>query len=284
MNPRPGLVPALVLVATPLGNLGDLSDRARRELVEADTIVCEDSRRSGLLLHLSGIDAGRRLFVVNDHNEAELAPEVTRRVAGGQRVVVITDAGTPGISDPGERLVAAALSAGLAVEVAPGPSAVIAALVISGLPAGRFCFEGFLPRKGSARSERLAEIAREQRTTVLYEAPHRLARTLADLLANCGQGRLVAVARELTKLHEEVFRGTLGEAVDWAQPGRLGEMVLVLAGADAAPPPSDSEVDAALNAALTAGESRRDAAAAVAAQFGLSRRALYGRVIGRPSI
>ncbi len=201
-----------MLVGTPIGNLADLSPRAREALASADVIACEDTRRTGRLLELSGI--GRRpLLVVNDHTEDSRVREVVDRVAAGERVAVVTDAGMPGISDPGERLVRAVADAGLTVEVVPGPSAVVSALVVSGLPAGRFVYEGFLPRKGSGRSVRLRALADEQRTVVLYEAPHRVAATLADLAQACGDDRPVALVRELTKLHEEVWRGTLAGAM-----------------------------------------------------------------------
>jgi 16S rRNA (cytidine1402-2'-O)-methyltransferase len=186
----------------------------------------------------------------------------------------------PGIADPGERLVSAALAAGHPVEVVPGPAAVITALVASGLPTGRFVFEGFLPRKGSARAERLAEVAAEPRTVVLYEAPHRLSRTLADLAAACGPERPVAVARELTKLHEELWRGGLADAVAWAAEREPpGELVLVLGGAPPAPPPGDDDVEAALREALADGDSARDAAAAVARALGISRRRAYALAV-----
>ena len=212
MTTAPG---ALVLVATPIGNLGDLAPRAVRELEVADVVACEDTRRTGRLLQHAGVRA-RKLMTVNDHTEAAAVADVLRRLEAGQRVAVVTDAGMPGISDPGERLVRAAAAAGHEVLVVPGPSAAIAALVASGLPTGRFVFEGFLPRKGSARTERVRSLATETRTVVLYEAPHRIARTLADLAAAFGGDRRVAVARELTKLHEEVWRGTLDSAVEWA--------------------------------------------------------------------
>ncbi|MGH9234973.1 MAG: 16S rRNA (cytidine(1402)-2'-O)-methyltransferase, partial [Acidimicrobiales bacterium] len=225
---------ALVLVGTPIGNLGDLSPRAAEVLAGADVVCCEDTRRTGKLLALAGIE--RRPFVVlNEHTEGREVPRVVERIERGQRVALVSDAGMPAISDPGERLVAAVVAAGLAVEVVPGPSAAVAALVVSGLPAGRFVFEGFLPRKGLARRQRLAGVAAEPRTTVLYEAPHRLARTLADLVEVCGAERRVAVAREITKLHEQVWRGTLAGAVAWvAEREPPGEIVLVLAGAPVA--------------------------------------------------
>jgi len=265
----------LVLVGTPIGNLGDLSPRAVEALQRADAICCEDTRRTGRLLQLAGIGP-RPLVVVNDHTEVRAVPGVLARLAAGERVAVVTDAGMPGISDPGERLVRAAVAAGHAVEVVPGPSAAIAALVVSGLPTGRWAFEGFLPRKGAGRAERLAEVARERRTVVLYEAPHRLARTLADLVEVCGPDRRVAVARELTKLHEELWRGTLGEALARAEaaPPR-GELVLVLEGAPAPEAASAADIEAAVRARLDGGDSPRDAAAAVARALGVPKRAVY---------
>jgi 16S rRNA (cytidine1402-2'-O)-methyltransferase len=265
---------ALVLVATPIGNLGDLSPRAVQELAEADVVACEDSRRTGRLLQHAGVRA-RSLITVNDHTEAAAVGEVVRRLDAGQRVVVVTDAGTPGISDPGERLVRAAVRAGHEVVVVPGPSAVVAALVASGLPTARFVFEGFLPRKGGARAQRLSTLAVEPRTVVLYEAPHRIARTLADLAAAFGPDRRVAVARELTKLHEEIWRGSLGEAIDWAAAGPPGEMVVVVEGAPEPASAGDDAVIAALRSELDAGGSARDAAAAVSEGLGVPKRRVY---------
>jgi len=266
---------ALVLVATPIGNLGDLSGRAVEELTRADAIACEDTRRTGRLLAHAGV-TGRKLLVVNDHTEAAAGRDVLARLDRGERVAVVTDAGTPGVSDPGERLVRLAAAAGHRVEVVPGPSAAIAALVISGLPTGRWVFEGFLPRRGSGRTERLAELAGESRTIVLYEAPHRLARTLADLAGALGGTRQVVVARELTKLHEEVWRGTLAGAVERAAGSEpRGEHVLVVAGAPPAAGATDEELAAALAEAREGGRSTRDAVALVAARFGAPRRRVY---------
>lgn len=265
----------LVLVGTPIGNLGDLSPRAVEALAKADAVCCEDTRRTGRLLQHAGI-ARMPLVVVNDHTELDVVGGVLDRLAAGERVAVVTDAGMPGISDPGERLVAAAIAAGHPVEVVPGASAAVTALVVSGLPAGRFVFEGFLARKGSGRSERLAELATERRTAVLYEAPHRLARTLADLCETCGPHRRVAISRELTKLHEETWRGTLAEAVAWtAEREPRGEIVIVLAGAPAPEPASDDEVTSAVRARLDAGDSAKDAAAAVARSLGVPKRTAY---------
>jgi 16S rRNA (cytidine1402-2'-O)-methyltransferase len=265
----------LVLVGTPIGNMGDLSPRAVEALAGADAVCCEDTRRTGRLLSLAGIER-RPLVVVNEHTEAGATPGVLARLARGERVALVSDAGMPGISDPGERLVAAAVAAGHVVEVVPGPSASIAALVVSGLPAGRFVFEGFLPRKGSGRSERLVAVAAERRTAVLYEAPHRLARTLADLVDACGGDRRVAIAREITKIHEQVWRGTLAEAVAWvAEREPPGEIVLVLDGAPVDAPPDDDALLAAVRSELEAGASARDAARSVAARLDVPRRRVY---------
>jgi 16S rRNA (cytidine1402-2'-O)-methyltransferase len=268
----------LVLVATPIGNLGDLSARAIETLQTADVIACEDTRRTGLLLQRAGI-AKRRLLRVDDHTETAAAENVVGLVRQGAVVAVVTDAGTPGISDPGSRLVRAVLDAGGEVSAVPGPVAAVTALVLSGLPTDRWVMEGFLPRQGTARTERLAELAAERRTVVLYEAPHRLARTLADLEAACGGDRAVAVARELTKLHEHVWRGQLGDAVAAAGEPR-GEYVLVLAGARPAEPPDDDVVRAAIRRELATGSSRRDAAAAVAAHLGVTRKRAYDLALG----
>ena len=271
---------ALVLVATPIGNLSDLSPRAVEALRAADAICCEDSRRTGRLLAHAGVERRSPLLVVNDHTEASRIGDVLGRLARGERVAVVTDAGTPGISDPGERLVRAAVEAGHPVEIVPGPSAAITALVTSGLPTGRFVFEGFLPRKGSGRSERLAELRTERRTLVLYEAPHRLARTLHDLHDVLGGERRVALARELTKLHEEVWRGPLADAVVWAdEHDPRGEFVIVMEGAPQAPDASDEDVRNAVDAALRRGLSPRDAASEVASALGVPKRRAYAAAV-----
>ncbi len=272
---------ALVLVGTPIGNLGDLSPRAFEELSGADVICCEDSRRTGKLLELAGVVNRPRLLVVNDHTEVARRREVVDRLDRGERVVVVSDAGMPGISDPGERLVAAAVRAGHRIEVVPGPSAGVAALVGSGLPTGRYVFEGFLPRKGRARTERLAALAVEERTIVVYESPHRVADTLADLGAAFGPNRRVVVAREITKLHEEFWRGSLEGAVQWAMSENpRGEIVLVVDGAPRRVGATDAELVEALTAAVAAGDSTRDAAAGVAANFGVPKRRVYDLALG----
>jgi 16S rRNA (cytidine1402-2'-O)-methyltransferase len=266
---------SLTLVGTPIGNLGDLAPRAADALARADVVCCEDTRRTGKLLSLAGIER-RPFVVVNEHTEPREIAGLLARLDRGERVVLVSDAGMPGVSDPGERLVAAAVDAGHPVEVVPGPSAALAALVVSGLPAGRFVFEGFLPRKGAARAERLGGVAAEERTTVLFEAPHRVARTLADLAAACGGDRRVAVARELTKLHEQVWRGSLADAAAWAAEREPpGEIVLVVDGAPPAAPPDDDAVLAAVQAELAAGASTRDAARSVAERLSVPRRHVY---------
>ena len=266
---------SLVLVATPIGNLGDLSPRAVVELGRADAIACEDTRRTGRLLAHAGVSAPK-LLTVNDHTEVGAVGDILARLDRGERVAVVTDAGMPGISDPGERLVAAAAEAGHTIEVVPGPSAAVTGLVVSGLAAGRFVFEGFLPRKGSGRSERLVELAGERRTIVLYEAPHRLARTLTDLTAALGAERSVVLARELTKLHEEVWRGSLGDAVArCADVEPRGEYVVVVAGAPAPVAATDDELAAAVAAEIGAGRTTRDAVALVSGRYDVSRRRVY---------
>jgi 16S rRNA (cytidine1402-2'-O)-methyltransferase len=267
---------ALVVVGTPIGNLGDLSPRAVEALRTADVIACEDTRRTRALLTAAGLSGAGRLVAVHDRNEAAQIRPLLERLAAGQRVAVVTDAGMPGISDPGERLVAAAADAGFVVEVVPGPSAALAALVASGLPAARFCFEGFLPRKGRARAQRLAELLTEQRTTVVFESPHRVAETVGDLAAALGGERRVAIARELTKRFEEVWRGTLAAAVDHvAETEPRGEYVLVVDGAPEPDAATDEDVEAALRLRLDAGVPTRDAVAEVAADLVVPKRQVY---------
>lgn len=275
-----GRVGGICLVATPIGNLSDLAPRAAAALAQAQVVACEDTRRTGKLLAHLGVRAPR-LLVVNDHTEGRASEELIRCALAGDEVVVVSDAGLPGISDPGERLVAAAIAAGVAVEVIPGPSAGLTALVGSGLSAGRFVFEGFLPRKGSGRSARLLQVAAEERTVVIYEAPHRLSRTLADLERVCGGDRSVVLARELTKLHEEWWRGTLTEALQLvADVEPRGEYVVVLAGAPVRDEPTDEMLRAALEEHRARGASNRDAVAEVAAAFGVAKRRVYDLALG----
>jgi 16S rRNA (cytidine1402-2'-O)-methyltransferase len=285
MTPRPGASrAALVLVATPIGNLGDLSPRAVAELRDADVIAAEDTRHSGRLLAHASIPADGRLRAVHAHNEQTEAQRIVELVRGGARVVYVSDAGTPGVSDPGERLVRACVDAGLAVEVVPGPSAVLAALVVSGLPTTPFVFEGFLARKGTARAERIAALRSANVTTVILESPVRLAATLTELCERLGGERRAVVARELTKLHEEVLRGTLAELVESVteQP-RRGECVIVVGPAEPAGPVDDAEIRSALGRALAGGSSKRDAAAGVAAELGVAKRRAYELAVAMPS-
>lgn len=265
---------SLVVVGTPIGNLGDLSPRAAEALAGADVIACEDTRRTGRLLSASGIERGE-LVVANDHTEEHVAADLVERARRGHTVALVSDAGMPAVSDPGHVVVAAFVAAGLAVTVVPGPTAVATALAGSALPTGRFVFEGFLPRKGPARRERLASLAGEQRTAVLYEAPHRVARTLDDLVDACGPDRLVTVARELTKLHEEWYRGDLRGAVEWLAEAPRGEFVVVLGGAEPPPEVTDDELRAALAHQRAAGASNRDAVGAVSERFAVAKRRVY---------
>jgi 16S rRNA (cytidine1402-2'-O)-methyltransferase len=267
---------ALVLVATPIGNLGDLAPRAVEVLRDADVIAAEDTRRTRALLSHAGVPAGRRLVPLHAHNERARAAELVDRIRSGDRVAFVCDAGMPGISDPGERLVRVCLDAGLAVELVPGPSATLSALVLSGLPTARFVVEGFLPRSGRDRHERLAEVAREPRTIVIFEAPHRVAATVRDLATVCGDERRIAIARELTKLYEEVWRATLGEAVAYVGAHEpRGEHVLVVEGAPPAAAVDDDALEAAVARELAGGASARDAAAAVARDLGVPKRRAY---------
>jgi 16S rRNA (cytidine1402-2'-O)-methyltransferase len=271
----------LVLVATPIGNLGDLSPRALQVLTEADLICCEDTRRTRALLSASGITSkgpkGDRLLSLHGHNEAARLGRVAAALAAGDTVAVVSDAGTPGISDPGAWLAGQLAAAGETVSTVPGPSSVLGALVVSGLPTDRFCVEGFLPRKGPERRRRLGALMADARTTVVLEAPSRVAATLAELAVNDAT-RPVAVVRELTKLHEEVWRGTLGEAAAvFAAREVRGEVVLVVGGAPAAPPADEEAVEAAVRAALHSDPSSgpRQVAELVAASLDVPRRRAY---------
>ncbi len=269
----------LVLVGTPIGNLGDISPRALEALGQAAVVACEDTRRTGRLLSHFGI-ASPTYIVVNEHTEGDAAERLLGHVQRGDVVVLVSDAGMPGVSDPGEFLVSKAIEAGVTVEVVPGPSAVLHALVASGLTTSRFVFEGFLPRKGSGRALRLRELADEHRTAVLFEAPHRLAKTLNDLAEVCGGERRIVLARELTKLHEEIWRGSLAEALTrCGEVDPRGEYVLVLDGAAPRADATDDELRQAARESLAKGASKRDAAAAVADVFAVSRKRVYDLVI-----
>lgn len=267
---------ALVLVGTPIGNLGDLSPRAVETLQAADVIYCEDTRHSRKLLTHAGI-TGVRLRSLHDHNEDDRVAEVLGAVGEGRTVALVSDAGMPGISDPGSRVVAAAARDGLTVSVVPGPSAAVAALVMSGLPTDRYCFEGFLPRSGRERRERLEALAQERRTSVVFEAPGRLAGTLSELVDVCGGDRPVAVVRELTKVHEGIERGPLSQAAGWAAGHSVrGEVVIVLGGmVGVEQTVGDDVLIAALRQHLAAGERTRGVVDDIAGAYGVPRRRVY---------
>ncbi len=263
----------LILAATPIGNLGDASQRLRDALATVPVIASEDTRTTQHLLRALGIEARPRLLPLHEHNERERAAEVLG-LAREADVLVLTDAGMPTVSDPGFALVRAAAEAGVGVTVLPGPSAVLTALALSGLPTDRFTFEGFLPRKAGDRAAALAELADERRTMVFFESPNRLADSLAALAAAFGAERRAAVARELTKLHEEVARGPLAELASRYADGTRGECCIVVAGAERRAADPEAALAEVL-ALVAAGRSLRDAAAEVAAEAGLSRKALY---------
>lgn len=268
-------VGALILVATPIGNLGDISPRAVDALRAAALICCEDTRRTGKLMSHFGI-SGVRMAIANEHTENSRIDQVLGLLAAGNTVAVVTDAGTPGISDPGELLVRAAIEHHHTVSAIPGPSADVMALIISGLPTARYVFDGFLPRSGPERAERVRDASTERRTMVLYEAPHRLARTIAELSQACGDDRRVVLARELTKIHEQVWRGTLAEAVDYiAAVEPQGEYVIVLAGATPPAAATDDDIRRDLADRLAAGASRKSAIADVAARLDVNKNRVY---------
>jgi 16S rRNA (cytidine1402-2'-O)-methyltransferase len=270
MDAMPG---TLWLVGTPIGNLGDVSDRAGRTLRDAEMIACEDPRRTRKLLSHLGIPA-RRLVSFNEGNERRQVPFLLEHLRAGRDVAVVSDAGMPGLSDPGYRLVVACVAEEITVDVVPGPSAAVAALVVSGLPTARFVFEGFLPRKEGERRSRLAALADDPRTIVLFESPRRVRDLLGDALAALGDRR-VAVVRELTKLHQEVLRGRLSEIAGRLGEEVLGEVVVVIEG-DVDRPVADLERLGQRVEALTAeGVPRKEAAARVAEEAGVSKRALY---------
>src|SRR5690349_8476776 len=271
----------VVLVGAPLGNAGDASTRLREVLASADVVAAEDTRRLLRLARDLDITVGGRILSYFEGNEERRTPDLLVALRDGAVVAVVTDGGMPSVSDPGYRLVRAALDAGFPVTAAPGPSAVTTALALSGLPSDRFCFEGFLPRSGSGRRSRLRELAAEPRTLVFFEAPHRIAASLTDFAASFGAERAAAVCRELTKTYEEIRRGPLGELAAWAaQAGPRGEITVVVAGAPAGPAerPADQDLRAAVAEREAAGDTRRDAIQAVADEYGLRKREVYALV------
>jgi 16S rRNA (cytidine1402-2'-O)-methyltransferase len=273
----------LYLVGTPIGNLDDLSPRARRVLAGASRVACEDTRRSGLLLHHLGLRVP--LLSFHQHNQTARIPQLLAALEAGEVIALVSDAGLPGVSDPGQELAAAARAAGRQVICIPGPSAVTTALVSSGLPSGRFCFEGFLPPKGGPRRQRLEALAGEERTMVLFEAPHRLLALLEDLLAVLGD-RPLQVARELTKRHEEQVGPSVAAALaHFRRIPPQGECTLVLGGAPPAAAPVWDEVAlrCALDELVAGGLSNREAARSLAERSGHSRRDLYALLHREPS-
>ena len=265
----------LFLVGTPIGNLGDMTDRARETLAAVDVIAAEDTRRTGTLLKRFGI-AGR-MVSLHEGNERERTAELLEVLRSGRDVAVVSDAGMPGLSDPGFRLVRASVEAGIDVRVVPGPDSVVAALVASGLPTDRFVFEGFLPRRAAERRRRLEGLAGEPRTIVVFESPRRVAATLREALEVLGDRR-VAVARELTKLHEEVIRGRISEVLGTVEDLK-GEVVLVLEGRLAPAPPDPERLVQEARALLEAGMRPREAAAEVARRHGASANELYRALV-----
>jgi 16S rRNA (cytidine1402-2'-O)-methyltransferase len=272
-----------VLAGTPLGRPEDASPRLRAALASAPVIAAEDTRRLRRLCAVLGVHPAGRVLSFYDANEASRVPQLLAALHDGQDVLVVTDAGMPAVSDPGYRLVVAAIEAGIEVTSLPGPSAVTTALAVSGLPVDRFCFEGFLPRKPGERRTALGGLAAERRTLVLFEAPHRVAATLADLAAAFGADRPAAVCRELTKTHEQIRRGTLGELAEWATGEVRGEITIVVGGSQAVPAPDAGDLAADVAAREAAGQSRKDAIADVARTRGVRKRAVFDAVVAAKS-
>lgn len=274
-------VGTLILAATPIGNVGDASARLVDALRSASVIAAEDTRRLHKLLQLLDITVDAQIVSYFEQNEAERQTWLLEQLQSGRDVLVVTDAGMPSVSDPGYRIVAAAIEAGIPIRVIPGPSAVTTAITISGLPVDRFTFEGFLPRKQGERIRRLEDLATDQRTMVFFEAPHRTRETLEDMLQVFGADRRVAVCRELTKTYEEVVRGTLADAVAWAEREILGEVTIVVAGrsADETAHLTPDTYVREVEARIAAGTDRKEAVSEVAKALGVPRREVYDAVI-----
>ncbi|MGZ4469963.1 16S rRNA (cytidine(1402)-2'-O)-methyltransferase [Oryzihumus sp.] len=268
----------LVLAATPIGDPHDAAPRLAREIAAADVVAAEDTRRLKRLCSALGVEPTGSVLSYHEHNESSRTPELLERLREGARVVVVTDAGMPSVSDPGYRLVSAAVEAGVRVTCVPGPSAVLMALAVSGLPVDRFCFEGFAPRKPGERARALAALKDERRTMIFFEAPHRLDATLAAMAEAFGADRPAAVCRELTKTYEEVRRGDLADLAAWAADGVRGEITIVVGGAPAAVSDPD-EALRVIQERVAAGERLKDVAADVAASTGLSKKALYDAAV-----
>lgn len=273
----------LTIAAVPIGQPADASARLTTALREASLIAAEDTRRVRRLAAALGVGLTARLVSYYDDVESSRVPGLLAELRAGRDVLLVTDAGMPGVSDPGFRLVLAAAGAGVTVTVLPGPSAVTAALAVSGLPSDRFVFEGFPPRRAGERARLFAGLATERRTLVFFESPRRLAGTLAALAEAFGAGRRAVVCRELTKIHEEVRRGTLAELAEYAAGGVLGEVTLVVQGVGPAGGRVTAEAVALVHERVRAGGSRKDAISAVASEFGLRRHDLYEAVVGGDS-
>jgi 16S rRNA (cytidine1402-2'-O)-methyltransferase len=271
----------LVLAGTPIGDIEDAPPRLAKELATADVIAAEDTRRLRRLTQALGVQPAGRVVSYFEGNESARTPELVEALEAGARVLLVTDAGMPSVSDPGYRLVAAAVEKDVRVTAVPGPSAVLTALALSGLPVDRFCFEGFLPRKAGERLSRLREVAEERRTLVYFEAPHRLQATLDAMAEAFGAGRRAAVCRELTKTYEEVRRGPLGELAEWAAEGVRGEITVVVEGAGerAAEELDATELVRRVRVREEAGERRKEAIAAVAAEAGVPKREVFDAVV-----
>ncbi len=271
----------LVLAATPIGDSRDASPRLLDELSTAPIIAAEDTRRLRKLCERLGVSTTGRVVSYHEHNEASRTPDLIASMNEGERVLLVTDAGMPSVSDPGYRLVSEAVSHGIHVTCVPGPSAVLMALAVSGLPVERFCFEGFLPRKSGQRQRGIAELADEKRTMVFFEAPHRLATMLTALAEGFGQDRPAAVCRELTKTYEEVKRGGLGDLAAWASDGVRGEITIVVAGVSGIPAqePDLDQLVIAIEARVSAGERLKDVCRDVGLTSKESGRSLYDAVL-----
>ncbi|WP_210588304.1 16S rRNA (cytidine(1402)-2'-O)-methyltransferase [Streptomyces sp. GESEQ-35] len=278
MTVEPG---TLVLAGTPIGDIADAPPRLAEELAGADVVAAEDTRRLRRLTQALGVTPKGRVVSYFEGNETARTPELVQELLGGARVLLVTDAGMPSVSDPGYRLVAAAVEQDIRVTAVPGPSAVLTALALSGLPVDRFCFEGFLPRKAGERLSRLREVVEEQRTLVYFESTHRIDETLVAMASVFGEERRAAVCRELTKTYEEVRRGGLGELAAWAAEGVRGEITVVVEGA---PAKGAGELDAEelvrrVRVREEAGELRKEAIAAVAVEAGVPKRQVFDAVV-----
>ncbi|MEU6677862.1 16S rRNA (cytidine(1402)-2'-O)-methyltransferase [Streptomyces sp. NPDC046853] len=277
-NPSSG---TLVLAGTPIGDVADAPPRLAAELESADVVAAEDTRRLRRLTQALGVQVGGRVVSYFEGNESARTPDLVEALVGGARVLLVTDAGMPSVSDPGYRLVAAAVEKDIRVTAVPGPSAVLTALALSGLPVDRFCFEGFLPRKAGERLSRLREVAEDRRTLVYFEAPHRIDDTLVAMAEAFGEERRAAVCRELTKTYEEVKRGSLKELAQWAADGVRGEITVVVEGAPEKSPGDlgPDELVRRVRVREEAGERRKEAIAAVAAEAGLPKRDVFDAVV-----